>query len=179
MKKIFFSVVVLFVFLIIMVNIFFITARTEEKKEEKSEEIIGIDEAKNIALKSVQGKIKDIDLVEKEGRIIYEIEIMKGIEEFEVLINSENGVIMGIEKEETDDVLKKGDLMRVDGLISEENAKEIALERFGGRVIDFKSEREHGKIIYEVGIRREGEHIEVEINAQTGEIIEVEYGDDD
>ena len=70
-------------------------------------------------------------------------------------------------------------LQRTNGLITRAQAESIALERFGGQVIGFESERENGRIQYDVKLKVNGEVIEVEINALTGEITEVEYGEDD
>ncbi|MEK6844423.1 MAG: PepSY domain-containing protein [Nanoarchaeota archaeon] len=76
-----------------------------------------------------------------------------------------------------EDTISFDELGKIDNLITEEEAKEIALERIGkGNVTDFESEREGKKILYNVEIDNE---VEVEVDAENGDILEVEWEDDD
>lgn len=59
--------------------------------------------------------------------------------------------------------------------ISIDDAMSIALERVSGEVVKAKLDTADGLLIYEVDIiNRQGVKYEVEINAQTGEIIKLE-----
>ena len=64
-------------------------------------------------------------------------------------------------------------------MITQAQAERIAIGEVGGRVVGFESERENGRIIYGVDLIVNGESVEVEVDALTGEIGEIEYGDDD
>lgn len=56
-----------------------------------------------------------------------------------------------------------------------EQAKEIALAEVSGVVQETELEREDGKLVYEVEIlTADGVEMEVEINADTGEVLEIE-----
>lgn len=81
--------------------------------------------------------------------------------------------------DEQDEALNEEQLRGIDGLITRSKAEEIALAEVGGMVVGFESEKENGRIIYGVDIIVSGEDVEVEVDARTGEILEVEYGDDD
>ena len=81
------------------------------------------------------------------------------------------------DEDEKDDEISSEELDKIDGLITEEQAEQIALEHIGkGTVTNFESEREGGKILYEVEIDNE---VEVEIDAESGRILEVEWEDEE
>ncbi|MBT8459328.1 MAG: PepSY domain-containing protein [Boseongicola sp.] len=64
--------------------------------------------------------------------------------------------------------------------LTKEQAIEIALTEVPGQLIEVEREREDGIQIFEVEIRNaEGVEMELEIDAETGEILEVEAEDDD
>ncbi|MFQ5979252.1 MAG: PepSY domain-containing protein [Candidatus Heimdallarchaeota archaeon] len=71
-----------------------------------------------------------------------------------------------------------------DPAISSEEAKRIAEEHTGGTAISVELEREDdgpfkSKLIYEVIVETANGNLEVEIDANTGEVLEVESADDD
>ncbi|NLW22952.1 MAG: PepSY domain-containing protein [Tissierellia bacterium] len=70
----------------------------KDKKEEKK--IISADEAKSIALNIANGKIKEFDLDEDDGRLKYEIEIKAKDGEHEIEIDAYTGKVL---KHEIDD----------------------------------------------------------------------------
>lgn len=64
--------------------------------------------------------------------------------------------------------------------ISSERARQTVLERFPGEILESELERETGRLVYKFEIRDRDRKIqEVAIDAQTGEIVGVEQGDDD
>ena len=63
--------------------------------------------------------------------------------------------------------------------ISEEEAKQIAEEETGGIAGKVTTEKEGFTTVYEVQVETDKGPAEVEIDAETGEVLEVEYGDDD
>ena len=59
--------------------------------------------------------------------------------------------------------------------ISEVEAIEIALRYVPGEVLEVELDTEHGILVYEITIRAyNGMYYEVKINANTGELIEIE-----
>ncbi|UCC93208.1 MAG: PepSY domain-containing protein [Thermoplasmata archaeon] len=62
--------------------------------------------------------------------------------------------------------------------ISEEEAKQIAEEETGGIAGDVTTEKEDGRLVYEVQVETDSGPAEVEIDANTGEVLEVEKGKD-
>ena len=66
-----------------------------------------------------------------------------------------------------------------DPKISEEEAKAIAEEHTNGTAISVELEKEDSSMVYEVIVENATGRYEVEIDADTGEILEVEEDDDD
>ena len=71
-------------------------------------------------------------------------------------------------------------------LIAESKAKEIALQKVKGEVVSCHLEEDDGRQVYEVKINQSGTFYEIEIDAKTGQVLEVEKegsrngnGDDD
>ncbi|MCM3568037.1 PepSY domain-containing protein [Neobacillus mesonae] len=58
--------------------------------------------------------------------------------------------------------------------ISEKEAKEIALKKVNGEVVKVTLEKDDGREYYEVIVKSSDIHYEVEIDANTGQVVEVE-----
>lgn len=64
--------------------------------------------------------------------------------------------------------------------ISTEDAKEIAINEFGGKLKKIELEKEGGRFVYDIELVHENnDDIDLDINAVTGEILKVERDDDD
>ncbi len=64
--------------------------------------------------------------------------------------------------------------------ISAEQARRTALERVGGTIVEEELEKENGKIVYSIEIRDANQKVfDVEVDAETGAIVNVEEEDDD
>ncbi len=63
--------------------------------------------------------------------------------------------------------------------ISEDEARQIAEEETGGIAGEVTMEKELGKTVYEVQVETDKGPAEVEIDANSGEVLEIEYGKDD
>ncbi|GHH96707.1 PepSY domain-containing protein [Neobacillus kokaensis] len=65
-------------------------------------------------------------------------------------------------------------LEAVNNRISEKEAEEIALKKVKGEVVKVKLEMDDGREYYEVIIKGSDANYEVEIDAKTGQVVEVE-----
>jgi hypothetical protein len=66
------------------------------------------------------------------------------------------------------------------GEITADQARAAALAAEPGTVLEVEREREGGKVIYEVEIRRDdGQVVEVTVDASTGAVLETEVEDDE
>lgn len=151
------------------------------EKLESSEEI-SEEQAKLIALNIASGVVEEIEEKTINGITFYEIEIEDDFFETELKINKKNGSIFQITQEEKDEDisedLENNDSQIDEATLTEEQIINIALKLIGGKFVNLEIERENGKLIYEVKIEANGDTAEVEVDAKTGEVLEIEWGDD-
>lgn len=131
-----------------------------EKEESQSKKNITLQQAKNTALKKVNGTITKT----KEDNDDYTIYIQKDHYLYEIEVNKTTGKIDEIEKE----------VIKSSKKITAEKAKEIALNRVNGKVksVDYNDDNE-----YEVEIQKDDVEYEIIIDASSGKILEVEKDD--
>ena len=97
----------------------------------------------------------------------YEVEVVDGYREYNYLVDAVTGAVTKLGEQESAE----------NGFIGEERAIQIALEKFSltekeARVEKVKLERDDGRYIYEVELRVRSIEYEVEIDAETGKILE-------
>lgn len=140
------------------------------------------EQAKSVALTVASGTITDIVDKKRSGIPVFAVEIDDNNMEVEVFIDKRNGNIVHVTREATEEdeeTVSPAQLKTISGILTEEQAKALAVAEVGGVVTGFSSEREDGILIYEVALAVQGDTVEVEIDAATGEILEVEWGEDD
>lgn len=132
-----------------------------EKEEKKSKKTITLQQAKNIALKKVNGTVTKT----KSDDDSYTIYIQKGNYLYEIEVDKKTGKIDDIEKE----------TMKSSQKITANKAKEIALNRVNGKVksVDYNDDDNE----YEVEIVKDDIEYEIIIDASSGKILEVEKED--
>jgi len=143
-----------------------------------TEGLITIEEATAIAIKSVGGIVTDIELDKKRTGYIYEVELnVEGIEQ-ELDISAETGEILRTKKDnnvDDDDELNiaNHDVMNFEEVIA------IARENATGIVTEISLDNEDGRLQYEVEIKDGKSETTVEIDAVTGEVLELDIDNDD
>ncbi|GAA4070878.1 PepSY domain-containing protein [Amphibacillus indicireducens] len=162
----------------------------QEKKEEPKEQsnqtttttkpsknvIISSDDASKIAHDQVpNATIIKIELDSDDGQRYYEIEMHTDDQEVEIEIDAYTGKVIMIEYERLEGS-RKGN----SEIISMDEAKQIALAKEpGAKIIEAKLDRDDGKYYYEIEMETSKYEIEVDIDAQTGKIIDLDYDDRD
>jgi len=167
---------IVLVFAVVVLNLLFIDVTGKEVSPKTQQLELTLEEAEAIALKAVPGSVKNTVLEEENGKYVYEVEISINGKEKEVQVDAINGNILGIETEddEKDEQVTQEVLEGFPGRISESKAGEIALKEVDGEVLGISMEKEGVNLFYEVKIRDGKKIYEVEIEAVTGEVIEVE-----
>lgn len=137
-------------------------------------ERVSMHEAKEIALNRVGGGMV-IELEYDADDQEYEITIQFNGYEYEIEMDALTGDITEIDSDELDD----DDRFYGDpGLIGLNQAREIALNRVGGGIIEkIELDEEDDRFIYEVELDFDGVEYELEIDAYTGEILSFEKDD--
>ena len=166
-----------------------------------------LDEAKEIALKEVEGQVTKAKQHRDDGKDYYDFTIITDSEKYEVEVDANTGEI--IKKERDDDYIvnnnQNNQTTNPDNsqnstdnnqnntnnngnnvnnpnqtTISANEAQNIALNQVGGGYLT-KCELDHddGLTVYEIEIKNGNKEYDVEINAVTGEIIKYEIDIDD
>ncbi|WP_294578330.1 PepSY domain-containing protein [uncultured Thomasclavelia sp.] len=137
--------------------------------------IMSLDEAKEIALKEVNGEVIKSKQDHDDGRTYYEFEIITDNEKYDLEIDGETGDIV---KKEKDDEYggQTTDGQNLEAAVSEDRAKQIASDHIGGggNLIKCKLDYDDGILKYEIEIIKDNIEYDIEVNANTGEIIKYE-----
>ncbi|AIK34865.1 PepSY domain-containing protein [Bacillus anthracis] len=156
------------------IEVFVITVETNDKQSkvveiekttgqiqllEKPMTKVTEEQAKDIAVQQVPGNVKGIRLEQKNEKNIYVIEIEK---------NANENVIVEIE-ETTGAFIGTSQIQKV---ITEEQAKEVALQKVQGGFIEKVSIVDiNGTATYQIIIKKQTETVDVRVHTITGEII--------
>ncbi|MBA9025966.1 PepSY domain-containing protein [Peribacillus huizhouensis] len=145
---------------------------------------ISKDKAKEIALGvSKGGQVTEIHLDQDHGRKEYEVEILNQDTEYDVDIDATTGKVLEVEKDDRDnaDIDEEGirTLQNESPTISEESAKETALQSVKGTVTKTELGNDHNRLVYEFELMTDsGNKAEVKVDATTGKVIKVEIDGD-
>lgn len=152
--------------------------------------LLTIAQAKEIALKAVEGKVDDVDLERRNGQTFYEVEIdRKGSPDVNVQLDAYTGKILAIVNDDDDD--NDDDNRAAAGSSSSTavsnqvkltaaQASDIALKQVsGGKVTKVELDREHGRYVYEIELRTAQGEADVDIDANTGKVLSVDQDFDD
>ena len=143
------------------------------------------DEAINAALEKVPGTVEEVELEDKKGTIVYEIELVSTDgTEHEVEVDAQTGEVLKVEADdenenEEEDSQNQAKLAK-QAKITEDEAINMALEKVPGTVNEIELEVENGTVVYEIEVlSTDGTEQEVKVDAQTGEVLKVEADDDE
>lgn len=126
-------------------------------------------QAKQFALKTVNGKIVDVDFDRDDRTPHYEIDILTTNEKVEIEVDA----ITGNAKITERDPIKKATATTNTAIISQSKAIEIAKAKLNGQgtVTDIELDRDNGVRYYEIELRYGKKEYDVKINATTGKIV--------
>ncbi len=155
--------------------------------------LIGANKAKELAEKAAAGQAYRAELEKERGIVYYDVDVLKDQREYDVHIDAYTGKTLKIERDDDDE----DDDRRISGgnasapspspsapsavktKISAEQASRIATDRVGGTVVRSKLDKDDGVLHYEIELKTSRGEAEVEVHAQTGKILSVDYDDDD
>ena len=150
-----------------------IAATTAQAEHHKKVELGDIDKCVMNAIEKYPGHVLSMESEIEKDRLIYEFDIMtKDGREVEVECDARKHTLHDFEVE-----YKKGDKTFTNAAkISESEAEKIALEKYNGKIVDREYSKENGNPAYEfdIYVAKKGHEYEVEVDAVTGEILEVE-----
>lgn len=140
----------------------------------------------NLISAEYPGTITEFELEKEGNRAIYEIEIENEDMEYELKVDANSGEILKSEEERntSDKAVKENNPKVKTGknnsnldLIDINEAIEIALAEFSGEVEEAELDNDDGRFIYEIEIEAGEQEAEFDIDAVTGEILDMEIDD--
>ncbi|MEN2466429.1 PepSY domain-containing protein [Ornithinibacillus sp. JPR2-1] len=146
------------------------TVKTEVVKEKEG--IISLEEAIEIALAEHHGYVESIELERKRGKVYYEVDFENP--DVDVYIDASTGEVLRVNWDDDDDRYDENHKPNMENIISIEEAKEIAVAEVGGKVIEIDLDKDDGRYEYELELRTDRGEAEITIDAESGEIVELE-----
>lgn len=134
------------------------------------------------SIKSKAGKkvknatVVSVRLKEDDGLMEYKVRLDKGNYQYTLVYNAKNAKLLEYEKKYVASSSSGGS----SGYISQSKAEKIALDRVPGAVlVKIKLDHDDGIAVYEVELIKGNYEYEIEINAKTGKILQVDKEYDD
>ena len=144
-----------------------------------SVEAISLDEAQEIALKAIDGKVTKAKKERDDGIDYYDFEIISDNQKYEIEVDANTGKIIKNEKD-TDYVPSSNEASQNNNsqatTISIDEAQRIAMEKVGnnGYLVKCELDIDDGIQKYEIEIKNGNIEYELDIDAISGEIIKYE-----
>ncbi|WP_197284393.1 PepSY domain-containing protein [Bacillus sp. JCM 19041] len=137
------------------------------------------DEAEAIALEETGGGIvQQLERDQDDGVDLYEVEIEKEGQEYELDIAADSGEVIRAENERSDDDDDDERTTLPEGAISSDKAIEIALKEVKGTVTEVELDEDDGQYVYEIEVEtNKDEETKIDVNALDGKILKVEIDD--
>ena len=150
-----------------------------DAKANNTKTFLSIDEVKKIALQEVNGVVEDIELENESNKAVYEVEIEKNDIDYDLYIDAYSGEIYSVDRDDhnNDDDIDDDNLSNNKNTISQADATAIAEKAVNGKVVEIEKDEDDGLIKYEVELNTDRGEAEVEIDASTGKVLDVEWDD--
>ncbi|WP_026561673.1 PepSY domain-containing protein [Bacillus sp. J37] len=142
-------------------------------------ETIGIDKAKEAALKKVDGVIESVELENQNGQPVYEVEIDKDQKDYELYIDATTAKIHRVDEKVDDDDDVNSNNISNKTIITEKEAIEIAKTKIDGELHEIELDEDDGRYVYDMEFKTSSGEAEITIDAETKEILELELDDQD
>lgn len=141
------------------------------------------DEVKEIIEIEYPGNITEFELDTEDGRVIYEIEIKDEDVKYDLDVDANTGEVIKVDEKKYKQNKKNTDKVtetKLEDIISVEEAEAIAQKEFSGTVTQLELDKDDGRYVYEIELRNGNQEAEMDIDAKTGKILELEleYEDD-
>ena len=150
-----------------------------DAKANNAKTFLSLDEVKKVALQEVDGVVEDIELENESNKAVYEVDIEKDDIDYDLYIDAYSGEIYSVDRDDhnDDDDINDNNLSNNKNTISQADATAIAEKAVNGKVFEIEKDEDDGLIKYEVELKTDRGEAEVEIDASTGKILDVEWDD--
>lgn len=133
------------------------------------------DEAVSAAQENFDGELTELELDDNNGEWVYKVHLENDSEEYEVELLAEDLSISN-EETESDDNNDTEDQFSYGDAIPHDEAVQTALDEVGGELGGWSLDKDDGQLEYDVEVTNadNGDDTDVTINAESGEVIEVD-----
>ncbi|MGE7020702.1 PepSY domain-containing protein [Solibacillus cecembensis] len=136
--------------------------------------LLTMEKARAIAVKSVGGKVTEIELKRKKSGSMYEVEVQSKGFEYDLDINAKTGKILRTDKDDLDDMDDDDVIVFTKKFITPEAAEKIALKKAKGAIVKVALENDDNRVIYEIEMEDGLYEYDFDIDAISGKILEFE-----
>ncbi|CAM4447471.1 PepSY domain-containing protein [Paenibacillus macerans] len=165
------------------------TAKTAAQSGKSS--YITIEQAKAAALKAEAGRVEDVELKRKSGKVFYDIEIEQAYGDVDVHVDAVTGKVLAVKDREHDDddddrddrdnrdnrdyIAGSNKGLPAGAKITSDQASEIAVKQVNGATVTkVELDYDDGRYVYEVELKTELGEADVDIDAVTGKVYSVD-----
>ncbi|PAV30689.1 hypothetical protein CIL05_06195 [Virgibacillus profundi] len=144
----------------------------------KADPKLASDEIRDMISDQYEGSITEFELEKEFNKVVYEVEVEGNGKEYDLKIDGDTGEVLkeNTKETKTNDVPTKEQDVKTSNkdVIGIEKAEEVALKEFAGTITDLELDEDDGRLVYEIEIENGKKEADFEIDALTGEILEME-----
>ncbi|GIO24343.1 PepSY domain-containing protein [Oceanobacillus sp. J11TS1] len=129
-----------------------------------------------------QGTVKELELDKEGNKSYYEAEIIAENQEKDVKLEAETGEVVFEEMDEDEEDNQEQSMeksINEGNLIAQEKAIELAKQEFDGEVVKVALDHDDGRYVYEIELFSGQQEADIDIHAETGEILSLEIDHED
>ena len=141
------------------------------------------EEVKEIIQIEYPGAITEFDLEKENGRIVYDMKIKGENAKYELEVDADTGEVLEVSEENYKHKTNKEEIVKSEhtpeNILSVKEAEEIAQKEFTGTITEIELDEDDGRYVYEVELREGAQEAEIELDAVTGDILELDIDFED
>ncbi|WP_405099198.1 PepSY domain-containing protein [Oceanobacillus sp. FSL H7-0719] len=141
------------------------------------------EEVKEIIQIEYPGAITEFDLEKENGRIVYDMKIKGENAKYELEVDADTGEVLEVSEENYKHKTNKEEIVKSEhtpeDILSVKEAEEIAQKEFAGTITEIELDEDDGRYVYEVELREGAQEAEIELDAVTGDILELDIDFED
>ncbi|MBN6204878.1 PepSY domain-containing protein [Ralstonia pickettii] len=143
------------------------------------------EEVKELIQVEYPGAITEFDLEKENGRVVYDMEIKGENVKYDLEVDADTGEVLEVKeksyKNNKEQAVKTENNIEnnKENIISVKEAEEIAQKEFSGTLTEIELDEDDGRYVYEVELREGAQEAEMEIDAVTGKILELDIDFED
>ncbi|MGN7424747.1 PepSY domain-containing protein [Cytobacillus praedii] len=141
--------------------------------------MITAQEAEKIALTKAEGRVESVELENRFGQRYFDVDIENGNMDYDIHIDAYSGDVLKVKEQMDmdDDNFDEKINTSNKNLLSSEKAIEIAEKTVNGKVTEMDKDEDDGRMIYEFELKTNKGKVDLELDAITGDVLNVEYDD--